>query len=258
MELPDVQNRKGDYGFRLRAGTTNMTIPITVRNPRLGLVTTVAKATMTVALPKHLKGINMSRLPIILNEMQEDNWCLDELEGVLDNVLAVLGTDEASIELEFPYFYSKSAPVSGHTGLAHVEVKFYAYKSKSLWKFRLTVTTPVTTLCPCSKEVSNNSAHNQRAFITIEVIYNDFVWIEDLIKYAEESASSEVYPILKRPDEKYVTERAYDNPHFVEDVARSVATKLEADARIATYRIEVRSEESIHQHDAFASLEKGM
>lgn len=256
-DLPDVQNQIGDYHFPLNAGVTNMTAPILIQTAH-GLQSTVAKVSMLVSLDRSLKGINMSRLPQILNRIK-DKWVVDTMKPVLEEMLEVMGSEEASVVYTFPYFYSKTAPVSLNTGLSHVDVNLKGrIDHRGEYKLTLSVIVPVMTLCPCSKEISESNAHNQRANVLVEVDLGDeIIWIEELINMVEQSASSPLYPILKREDEKYVTEFAYANPRFVEDLVREVALKLDSDHRAKWYRIQVISEESIHQHNAVAEIYKG-
>jgi GTP cyclohydrolase I len=158
--------------------------------------------------------------------------------------------------MSFPYFVHKAAPISGVKALLDYEVTF----AGEIREGRITRTTkvvvPVTSLCPCSKEISDYGAHNQRSHVTITAQTNDFVWLEELIEIAEKQASCEVYGLLKRPDEKFVTERAYDNPKFVEDMVRDIAAVLNADPRIDSYVVESENFESIHNHSAYALIER--
>lgn len=255
--LPDIQSIKGDYKFAVLAGIEKLRVPLLVKTRGSDLLcTTEGEVSMSVLLPADQKGIHMSRLPIIVNNLNSRKWVLDNLEGVLDEMLTSLESTEASIVIKFRYFYNKLAPVSGFSGIAHCTCYFKAIKERGQYQFVLSVEVPVITLCPCSKEISEVSAHNQRAFITMDIEYGDsFIWIEELIEIAEKSASCAVYPVLKRTDEKFVTEKMYNNAKFVEDVARECASLLEADTRIRIFNVEVRSEESIHQHDAVARIE---
>jgi len=175
-------------------------------------------------------------------------------------------SQHSTVSLQFPFFFIQRAPVTGLTGTSHCDVTLEASLSiindlltyPENYQFSLTVKAFVTTLCPCSKEISNYSAHNQRATVEMTVRFNDLVYIEELVAIAEDCSSCCRYPVLKRPDEKYVTERAYENPKFVEDLAREVATRLDDDSRIYAFKVTAISEESIHQHDAVAVVEKGM
>lgn len=261
MTLPDIQNQKGDFKYRLKAGVSGLKIPILVKNQDDGLVQTIADIDMHVRLDRDTRGINMSRLPIIAAGMTSDHWVVDNLKAGLIDMLAIMESDAAEVVMKFPYFYEKMSPTTRHSGIAHADITFTGFMDKyeGQFIFILTVKSPVMTLCPCSKEISENSAHNQRAEVEISVFYgNKFVWIEDIIEIAEFSASSGVYPILKRPDEKYVTEFSYNKPRFVEDVARHAAELIEKRKEIQAYHVKVRSFESIHQHDATAEVSGGL
>jgi GTP cyclohydrolase I len=166
-----------------------------------------------------------------------------------------LNAESAHVEMEFPYFIEKKAPVSGAIGLMEYRCTFIGDLTDKV-RLMLGVAVPITTLCPCSKEMAQKSAHNQRGEIRVNVRFKGFFWIEDLIELIENCASSPIYSLLKREDEKYVTEHAYENPVFVEDVVRNVALKLDANSDITWYRVETESYESIHNHDAYAALEK--
>ena len=271
MNLPDVQNQEGNYTFPVKAGVSNIKMPIRVRSKKeflsnpfasdKDLMTTVASVDMSVRLSSQLKGINMSRLPIILNEMRTSGWVLDNLQTTLSVMMDRMESDAAYVRMHFPYFFEKLSPVTYLSGLAHCDCSFTAMKTAEPGSYKLVlgVDVPVMTLCPCSKEISKYSAHNQRALVSVQLCYGDsFVWIEDVVKMAEESSSTGLYPILKRVDEKYVTEKSYENPRFVEDLARIMADKLTADERVQQFHVSVRSEESIHQHDAIAEVEGGL
>jgi GTP cyclohydrolase I len=196
----------------------------------------------------------MSRFIQILNKYHEDKF-IDQLEPFLKELKESLKAAVAYIDIQFPYFVKKHAPVSKIESLLSYNCTFNASYDQEL-KLWIGVVVPVTTLCPCSKEISQYGAHNQRSEITIKVCYNSFVWLEDLIDYAESSCSCEIYPLLKRIDEKYVTEMAYNNPMFVEDIVRDLTIKLEADDRITDYYIESNNFESIHNHNAYAMKRK--
>lgn len=256
-ELPDVQNQIGDYKFPLNAGVTHMKAPILIKTNE-DLQSTVADVSMLVSLDRSLKGINMSRLPQLLSR-NRDKWVVDTMKPVLIEMLGVMESEEGLIIYKFPYFYAKSAPVSQNVGLSHVDVTLKGRMDhRGDYKMTLSIEVPVMTLCPCSKEISENNAHNQRAIVMVEVdLGEEIIWIEELVGMVESSASSPLYPILKREDEKYVTEAAYANPRFVEDLVREVASKLQADPRAIWYHIQVSSEESIHQHNAVAEIYKG-
>ena len=195
----------------------------------------------------------MSRFLEVLNSYHKENL-IDNLEALLSDVKKQLNSQKAYIQIRFPYFIEKIAPVSKITSLLDYECVFEACLA-DVYEFKLGVTVPITTLCPCSKEISDYGAHNQRSYVTVTVLYNDFVWIEELVDIVEKVASCEIYPLLKRPDEKYVTERAFDNPAFVEDIVRDVTLVLKEDSRIVWFRVESENMESIHNHGAYACVE---
>ena len=266
MALPDVQNIKGDYKFPVMAGVSGLYIPIKVARISGELVDTVATADLRTNLAKDLRGINMSRLPIILGERLQNDWVVEHLRELLRDINKIVESDYSTVKLQFPFFFIQAAPVTGLVGTSHCEVtleaKLRGYPDHSAENYQsmLTVKAFVTTLCPCSKEISAYSAHNQRATVEMVIGLNDFdiVYIEELVAIAESCSSCCRYPVLKRPDEKYVTEKAYENPKFVEDLAREVASRLDENRRIDAFRVTAISEESIHQHDAVAVVEKGM
>jgi GTP cyclohydrolase IB len=210
-----------------------------------------------VGLPHQFKGTHMSRFVEIL-EAQEREISPDTFRSMLREMVRKLEAETGHIEMTFPYFVSKKAPVSGVASLMDYEVTFVGDIADGRETFTLKVVVPVTSLCPCSKKISERGAHNQRSHVTIAARIKTFVWIEELIDIAEGEASSELYGLLKRPDEKFVTENAYDNPKFVEDLVRDVAAKLNADARITGYTVESENFESIHNHSAYAMIAKGM
>ena len=256
-ELTDTQNEIDDRLIPIdRVGIKGLRFPVEVREKDGGTQRTVATASLTVDLPAHLKGTHMSRF---VEALHEQGSLLDvrTVEDLPRNLLARLGAKRAHVEFQFPFFISKAAPISGKTGLVDYEVKFAVeVDADKGCDFVLTVIVPVATLCPCSKAISERGAHNQRGTITYSVRSSEPLAIEELIRIAEDSASCELYSTLKRPDEKAVTERAYDNPVFVEDVVRNVAAFSNDHPRITWYRIEVENFESIHNHSAYAVIEK--
>ena len=211
---------------------------------------------MYVDLPRHFRGTHMSRFLEILNKYRGE-ITLRRMGEILLEMKDVLEANCSHLEMSFPYFMEKEAPVSKSKSFMRYDAFFVAsYKDEP--DYILGVRVPVTTLCPCSKEISYAGAHNQRSFIEIRVRYqkDNFVWLEELIDIAESSASCEIYSLLKRPDEKYVTEKAYENPRFVEDVTRDVAQKLDEFEKVTWYYIEVENMESIHNHNAYAMIER--
>jgi GTP cyclohydrolase I len=210
---------------------------------------------MYVSLPEHFKGTHMSRFVQILNK-HEYEITVESFREMLSEMVTTLEAESGHIEMNFPFFVNKTAPVSGVKSLLDYEVTFIGEYLNGKPSMRVKVLVPATSLCPCSKEISEYGAHNQRSHVTVDVRPNGFIWIEDLIDLVEKQASCELYGLLKRPDEKYVTERAYDNPKFVEDLVRDVATKLNENDRIAAYIVEAENFESIHNHSAYALIEK--
>lgn len=253
--MKDVQNEKDARNIPLKhVGIKNLRWPIELKDKERGIQHTVAKVMLAVDLPKDLRGTHMSRFVESMTNLGPVG--LSEIENLLDALKENLQAERAFIQMEFPYFVHKQAPVSGKTAPMDIECVYKAEKGKT-FKLRICAIIPVATLCPCSKEISSYGAHNQRAYAKIEIEANEMVWLEELVALADASASTPLYGLLKRPDEKYVTEHAYENPRFVEDAVREIVLRLEADKRITWYRAEVESMESIHNHDAFAVVEKG-
>jgi len=220
-----------------------------------GIQHTIANFSMYVGLPHQFKGTHMSRFVEILNA-HEREITVDSFRAMLRQMVKKLEAETGHIEMSFPYFVLKKAPVSGVESLLDYEVTFVGEIVEGTEKFALKVQVPVTSLCPCSKKISDYGAHNQRSHVTIAARVASFVWIEELIDLVEKQASSELYGLLKRPDEKYVTELAYDNPKFVEDMVRDIAARLNADPRVEAYVVESENFESIHNHSAYAMIRK--
>jgi GTP cyclohydrolase I len=216
---------------------------------------TIAMFNMYVGLPHHFKGTHMSRFVEIL-EAHEREITAETFQVMLREMVEKLEAEEGHIEMSFPYFIEKKAPVSGVKSLMDYEVTFTGEILKGKQTFTMKVVVPVTSLCPCSKKISERGAHNQRSHVTVTARTNDFVWIEEVVDLVEKQGSSELYGLLKRPDEKFVTERAYDNPKFVEDLVRDVASVLNLDERIEAYVVESENFESIHNHSAYALIER--
>jgi len=209
---------------------------------------------MTVDLPQNFKGTHMSRFVEILNQ-HEHEISVKSFKNMLTVMVTRLEAKTGHITMRFPYFVEKAAPVSGVRSLVDYQVSFLGEISEGQTSTRLRVLIPVTRLCPCSKAISERGAHNQRSHVTVTIATQAFVWIEELIEWVEAEASAPIYGLLKRPDEKFVTEQAYDNPKFVEDMVRDVAARLNADPRITAYVVESENFESIHNHSAYARLE---
>ncbi len=238
-----------------KVGIKDIRHPIRVKDRSQGEQHTIAQFNMYVELPHNFKGTHMSRFIEILNNY-EPEISVQSFKKMLKEMATRLEADTGHIEMTFPYFINKAAPISGVKSLLDYQVTLEGEIKKGTHTMTMKVVVPVTSLCPCSKEISRYGAHNQRSHVTVTVRTNAFVWIEDLVELVEKQASSELYGLLKRPDEKYVTERAYDNPKFVEDMVRDVASLLNADDRIDAYVVESENFESIHNHSAYAMIEK--
>jgi GTP cyclohydrolase I len=236
-------------------GIKDIRHPVRVKDRSQGEQHTIAQFNMYVELPHDFKGTHMSRFVEILNNY-EPEISVQSFKKMLKEMATRLEADTGHIEMTFPYFINKAAPISGVKSLLDYQVTLEGEVKKGTHTMTMKVVVPVTSLCPCSKEISRYGAHNQRSHVTVTVRTNAFVWIEDLVELVEKQASSELYGLLKRPDEKYVTERAYDNPKFVEDMVRDVASLLNADDRIDAYVVESENFESIHNHSAYAMIEK--
>jgi GTP cyclohydrolase I len=255
--LVDTQNLPDHREVAIdRVGVTNLRFPIQIRDKAHSSQNTVATVSLTVDLPHHFKGTHMSRFIEVLNE-HGSLIHVDNIKVILQHLQKRLNSKQAHAEFEFPFFMEKRAPITEAIGLMDYTVKLTATAAHDDRDFVVTVVVPVTTLCPCSKAISRYGAHNQRSQVKFSVRFNTRIWIEDLIQLVESAASSELYSLLKRPDEKAVTERAYDHPVFVEDLVRNIAVKANEDKRIDWYRIEAESYESIHNHNAYAMIEKG-
>ncbi|RJX35599.1 MAG: GTP cyclohydrolase I FolE2 [Desulfarculus sp.] len=251
----DVQNQPDHRNIDIdKVGVKNIRYPITVLDRANGSQQTVASINMYVNLPHLYKGTHMSRFIELLSHYSS-NINLSNLPDILEAMKQRLDAASAHIEIEFPYFISKAAPVSRSQGLMEYNIRFRGSLGSEGMDLVVEIAVPVTTLCPCSKEISASGAHNQRGLVRLAVRFKRFIWIEDLIAMVEESASSDVFSLLKREDEKYVTERAYDNPMFVEDVVREVSRKLGEDPNITWFAVDSENFESIHNHSAYAYIE---
>lgn len=254
--IADVQSTPDTRHIAIdRVGIKAIRHPVKVADKDGGVQHTVAVFNMYVDLPHDFKGTHMSRFVEILNS-HEREISVESFESILWAMVKKLESESGHIEMTFPYFINKSAPVSGVRSLLDYEVTFIGEIKKGRYEFTMKAVVPVTSLCPCSKKISDYGAHNQRSHISISVRTNSFVWIEDIVRMAEDHASCELYGLLKRPDEKYVTEKAYDNPKFVEDLVRDVAAALNRDSRIDAYIVESENFESIHNHSAYALIER--
>ena len=255
-EIPDVQGMADTREIAIdRVGIKALRHPIRVLGRDGEIKHTVATFDMTVRLAHDVKGTHMSRFVETL-ESNDEALSAVTFGALLKRMVKRLEVTEGRIQIAFPYFIKKSAPVSGVTSLLDVEVLLTGEISGETTTVITKVTVPVTSLCPCSKEISAYGAHNQRSHISISLRSNTPMIIEDIVRIAEDQASAELYGILKRTDEKFVTERAYDNPKFVEDLVRDIAAALNADARVDAYVIESENFESIHNHSAYAVIER--
>ncbi|MEE9612275.1 MAG: GTP cyclohydrolase FolE2 [Desulfatiglandales bacterium] len=253
--MKDIQNHKDDRNIDIdQVGVKGIHYPITVLDKDMGEQQTVANINMYVNLPRYYKGTHMSRFVEILNEHSQ-RISLQNFSGILEEMKKRLNAESAHMEITFPYFINKAAPVTRSEGLMEYECTFKGSLHKGPDLVTM-IQVPISTLCPCSKEISDWGAHNQRGQVRLQVRFKKFIWIEDLIRLVEESASSDVYSVLKREDEKYVTEKAYNHPMFVEDIVRDIAQKLNEDRNITWFAVESENFESIHNHNAYAYIEK--
>ena len=254
-EVEDVQGRADTRRLPInRVGIKDISHPVRVKDRSAGEQHTIATFNMYVSLPHNFKGTHMSRFVEILHTEREIS--VESFRAMLATMTERLEADTGHIEMSFPFFVMKRAPVSGVESLMDYHASLIGERRNGHTDMWVKVVVPVTSLCPCSKRISAYGAHNQRSHVTIKARLRHHMWIEELIEIAESEASCELYGILKRPDEKYVTERAYDNPKFVEDMVRDVATRLNADDRIAAYVVESENFESIHNHSAYALIER--
>ena len=253
--LKDIQNLNDTRGIDIqKVGVNDVEIPLIIQRKNEANQVVSAKARMSVSLPKDYKGTHMSRFMEVINDWRAKNLLGIDIKGILQDFQKKLDAQSAHVRFVFKYFIKKEAPISKSVSVMGYECSFEGNLTDENYEFKLGVKVPVTTLCPCSKEISNYSAHNQRAMIKIIISYDEKeqIWLEDLIKLAENCGSCEVYPILKREDEKFVTEKAYDNPKFVEDVIRDVILNLKKNPIINSFEVECEAFESIHNHSAWA------
>ncbi|MGN8199589.1 GTP cyclohydrolase FolE2 [Salinisphaera sp. RV14] len=255
-DIEDVQGRADPRNLAInKVGICDIRHPVSIAQRVGGHQSTVATFGMYVNLPHEFKGTHMSRFVEILNA-HEHQITLESFKTMLGEMTERLESDNGHIEMTFPYFVDKYAPITGEKGVMDYEVTFIGDRVDGHTDMHVEVKVPVTTLCPCSKGISDYGAHNQRSLVTIRVKANAFFWAEELIDIAESEGSCELFGILKRIDEKAVTERAYENPKFVEDVVRDIATRLNDDDRFRSYRVESENFESIHNHSAYAMIER--
>jgi len=256
VPIADVQSSADTRRIPIdKVGIKDIRHPVRVRDRSGGEQHTIATFNMFVNLPHNFKGTHMSRFVEILNQ-HERELSVASFKDMLVEMTKRLEAEAGHIEMSFPYFVTKAAPVSGVESLMDYEVALIGEIRNGKPLMNVKIVVPVTSLCPCSKKISNYGAHNQRSHVTINVRTRGFIWIEELIDLVEKEASCELYGLLKRPDEKYVTEKAYENPKFVEDMVRDVAAKLNADDRIAAFSVASENFESIHNHSAYAMIER--
>lgn len=255
--MKDVQNERDTRNIAIdQVGVTSIKYPIVVLDKKKKQQQTVAEISMTVQLNPEFKGTHMSRFLEILNQHRGE-ITISNIPNIIHEMQNKLESDRSLIDVEFPYFIEKTSPVAHAKSLFPISVLFSGFgcleKSDS---FILGVRVPVTTLCPCSKEISSEGAHNQRSFVTVYIASNEFIWLEDIVTIIEQASSCEIYPLLKRGDEKYVTEKAYNSPQFAEDIVRNVTEGLQKDSRLHWFMVETHHLESIHAHNAYARVER--
>ena len=253
--MKDVQNSQDTRNVDIqKVGISNIDLPLIIQRKSDAEQVVSGTARVTVSLPRDYKGTHMSRFVEVLNEWRTKNLLGVDVKGCLEKIIKKLHAQSGELKFKFKYFINKKAPVTKLSAPMCYECSFHGIIDKDNYKFILGVKVPVTTLCPCSKEISDYGAHNQRAMISVKVSYpeTEHIWIEDLIEIVESCASCPLYSILKRQDEKYVTERAWENPRFVEDVLREVVIKLREHPVISEFEVECEAFESIHNHSAWA------
>jgi GTP cyclohydrolase IB len=252
--VEDVQNRADTRQIPInRVGVKDINHPVRLKDRSTGDQHTVANFNMYVNLPHNFKGTHMSRFVEILHREREIS--VESFGAMLAEMTDRLEAEAGHIEMSFPFFVMKKAPVSGVESFMDYKASLIGEIKNGKTEMWVKVVVPVTSLCPCSKKISDYGAHNQRSHVTIKAKLREHMWIEELIQIAESEASCELWGILKRPDEKYVTERAYDNPKFVEDMVRDVAVRMNNEPRVAAYVVESENFESIHNHSAYALIE---
>lgn len=258
--MKDIQNLEDTRDVDIqKVGIKHIEMPLTIQRKNSSNQIVYAKARVGVSLPKKYKGTHMSRFVEVLNEWQTKHILGVDIKGCLEKIIKKLHAESGELEFKFKYFVDKKSPVTGLAAPMSYDCSFEGIIDKGDYKFILGVVVPVTTLCPCSKEISENGAHNQRALISVKVSYDEAeqIWLEDLIELIESCASCPLYPLLKRQDEKFVTETAWDNPKFVEDVLRDAVVKLRNHPVVQSFEVECEAFESIHNHSAWAYQKEG-
>lgn len=253
----DIQNQPDFRKIPIdKVGIKGLKYPVKVLDKTTGLQSTVAQISMYVDLPHHCKGTHMSRFVEILH-LFRTKVSLESITNILEDMKEILGAQSSHIEITFPYFIEKQAPQTGSKGLMDYTCSIMGSSNGSKQTdIVLTITVPITSVCPCSREISEYGAHNQRGEVKVSTRFNKFIWIEDIVEIVETRASCDIFSVLKREDEKFVTEKAYDNPKFVEDIARDVSKILMEDENITWFSVSAENFESIHNHSAYAYIEK--
>ena len=253
--LRDIQNLKDNRNVDIqKVGIKNLKLPLIIQRKNSSNLVVSADARVCVSLPRHYKGTHMSRFVEVLTEWQHKNLLGVNIKGCLEKIINNLDAESGELEFKFTYFIDKKSPVTKISAPMSYECSFEGRIIDGVYKFILGVVVPVTTLCPCSKEISDNGAHNQRALINVKVSYDESeqIWIEDLIELVENCASCPLYTLLKREDEKFVTEKAWNNPKFVEDILRDVVVELRNFPVVNEFEVDCEAFESIHNHSAWA------
>lgn len=254
-EMPDHAALTDDRQLPIdQVGIRGLSYPILVWDRSERRQATVAQLALSVGLPSHFKGTHMSRFVEILHEHRGE-LSLGTAPELLAEIQRRLDARDAFIDASFPYFMTRKAPVSGAESLMEYRSRFVAARRDDALDFMLEVQVPVKTLCPCSKAISQYGAHNQRSVVTVQARFEGMLWIEDIVEDVEGCASSPLYALLKREDEKWVTERAYERPRFVEDLVREVVLALRARPNVRWLRVSAENFESIHNHSAWAELQ---
>jgi GTP cyclohydrolase I len=255
--MTDVQNQQDVRKIAInKVGVKNLKHPIVVLDKKNKFQNTVATINLYADLDSSLKGTHMSRFIEVFNQYH-GNFSMKAFLNMLDHIVEALGAESAYAEVTFPYFIEKSAPVSGEKSMMDYTCQYIGEVQRNVRDFYVGIQVPVATVCPCSRDISERGAHNQRGIVRVTLRYMRLFWIEDIIQLIEGSASSELFTLLKREDEKRITERAFDKPRFVEDLVRDVTQKLERDGRFSWFSVEAENYESIHNHNAYAYVERG-
>lgn len=256
--MKDIQKSKPEKEINIdKVGVSKLKVPLVVIDRKQKQQQTIGNINIFVNLPHKHKGTHMSRFIEILNKYIKKTLSVEVLDKLIKKIMNSLDAEKGQLEIEFPYFIVKKSPISKKPSWLDYKCKIIRTVNKTNKDIDhiISVEVPITTACPCSKAISKYGAHNQRGYVTVTVKFNKFLWIEEIIKKIENEASCEIYPLLKRVDEKFVTEQAYDNPKFVEDIVRDVAFELKQDKRIDWFKVEVENQESIHNHNVYACIE---